>query len=143
MQLLQRRDMLLLLPSQLLRLVAHELLQCLHLLQAHAALLCGCRCRVRTRDHDSLHPSLVSVGRTLRRGRLLLLRLRLLLQLLLPLLELLHQLWDLLAHAPGSLPRRLLLAAPLDLVLLAAAQLADAQHALCPFDTGRLRSARR
>jgi hypothetical protein len=65
-------------------------------------------------------------------------RWRWLLLLLLLLLELLHELRDLLAHTRSGLPRRLLLSAPFDLVLLASAHLAHAQHAFCSFVCGRL-----
>ena len=115
----QLLDQLLLL-LRLLRLLLHQqshlcqlLLQRGAILRCHSLrLCCGCVCLLRHKC--------VPVG-------CVLCRLLLLLLLLLPCL---YQLRVLPAEARHRFPRRLLLAAPLDLELLPAAQFADAEDAL-------------
>jgi hypothetical protein len=138
---------LLLLLLRPLRLLLHQLRQLRYLLHQRSVVQ---RCRRSSAAwlHHRFHlHGLIGVGRTLlgwwQQQLLLLLLLLLLLRLCLPLFEFLHQLRNLPAHARCSLPRRLLHAAPFDLVLLTTAQLADAQHALRSLNPGRLlRSAR-
>jgi len=108
-------------------LLAQEPLHGLHLRAHAAAVRSDCLlCRLLVAHYRSFGAFLFLGSCAV--GRLLLL----LLLLVQGLLERLHQCWHLPPHARRGLPRRLCLAAPLDLILLAGAawSLADGHHAL-------------